>query len=126
MGKLLGFDPQIGYQERVKHLSSNRIALWDVLTTCSRDGSLDSSIERDTMVINDFEDFFEKDRDIHTVLFNGSMAEAEFRRQVLKKTKIRNKEMKLHRLPSTSPAMATLSLEQKIQAWSILMELLGN
>ena len=126
MGKLLGFDPQIGYQERVKHLSNNRIALWDVLTTCSRDGSLDSSIERDTMVINDFEDFFEKDRDIHTVLFNGSMAEAEFRRQVLKKTKIRNKELKLHRLPSTSPAMATLSLEQKIQAWSILMELLGN
>ena len=59
MGQLLGFDPRISYPERLERLKINRVALWDVLTSCSRSGSLDSSIERDSMVVNDFKDFFE-------------------------------------------------------------------
>ena len=126
MGKLLGFDPQIGYRQRLEWLKQNRIALWDVLTSCSRDGSLDASIQRDSMVLNDFEDFFEKNRSIHTVIFNGSMAEAEFRKQVLRKTRIQLRNLALYRLPSTSPAMAMLNLAQKVEAWSVLIEVLED
>jgi hypoxanthine-DNA glycosylase len=84
MGELLKFDPQLSYPARVRVLNRNRIALWDVLTSCSRKGSLDSSIQKDSIVLNDFENFFEKNRFIHTILFNGALAEAEFRSHVLK------------------------------------------
>ncbi|MGI9536074.1 MAG: DNA-deoxyinosine glycosylase, partial [Desulfocapsaceae bacterium] len=118
MGQLLGFDPQISYLERLERLKINRIALWDVLTSCSRDGSLDSSIERNSMTLNNFEDFFENNKFIHTILFNGSMAEAEFSKQVLKNSRIQAKKLAFQRLPSTSPAMAMLNLAQKVEAWS--------
>ncbi len=122
MGELLGFDPQLGYPERVSMLNRNRVALWDVLTSCSRKGSLDSSILKDSMVLNDFEKFFEKNNLIHTVLFNGTVAEAQFKRHVTKLDTIRKRTFELHRLPSTSPAMATLNLSEKIEAWAILVE----
>lgn len=126
MGELLGFDHQLDYEERVGFLNRNRVALWDVLTSCSRDGSLDSSIRKDSMIINKFGDFFENNRLIHTIFFNGAVAEAEFSRHVLTTEPIGKRKFVLHRLPSTSPAMAMLSLSQKIQAWSLLLEALGR
>jgi hypoxanthine-DNA glycosylase len=122
MGALLGFDPQLSYPERVSILNRKRVALWDVLTSCSRKGSLDSSILKDSMVLNDFENFFEKNDLIHTILFNGALAEAQFKRQVTKLDTTTNRTFEFHRLPSTSPAMAMLNLSEKIEAWSILVE----
>ncbi len=122
MGELLNFDPQLSYRQRVRVLNRNRVALWDVLTSCSRKGSLDASIQKDSMVLNDFENFFEKNKLIHTILFNGALAEAEFRKHVLKLEGIRKREFELHRLPSTSPAMAMLNLSEKTRAWAILVE----
>lgn len=122
MGELLGFDPQLSYKERVGVLNRNRIALWDVLTSCSRKGSLDTSILKDTMVLNDFENFFEKNKLIHTILFNGALAEAEFRKQAAKLDTIKKGTLEFLRLPSTSPAMAMMNLSEKIAAWSILLE----
>ena len=122
MGGLLGFDPELSYPGRVRALNSNRVALWDVLTSCSRKGSLDSSILKDSMVLNDFENFFEKNNLIHTIFFNGALAETEFRKNVLIHDGIRKRKLELHRLPSTSPAMAMLSLSEKIRAWSTLLE----
>jgi hypoxanthine-DNA glycosylase len=122
MAELLGFDPQLSYPGRVTALHRNRVALWDVLTSCSRKGSLDSSILKHSMVLNDFENFFEKNKFIHTILFNGALAETEFRNKVLELDGIRKRTFELHRLPSTSPAMAMLSLSEKIRAWSILLE----
>ncbi len=126
MGRLLGFDPRISYPERVEQLKLNRVALWDVLISCSRSGSLDSSIERGSMVVNDFEGFFEKNRFIHTILFNGSLAETEFNRKVLKNRPPQSRNMSMYRLPSTSPAMAMLNLAQKTEAWSVLVNLLQD
>jgi hypoxanthine-DNA glycosylase len=126
MGELLGFDHTREYGERVGFLNRNRVALWDVLTSCSREGSLDSSIRKDSMIINEFDDFFENNRSIHTIFFNGAVAEAEFRKRVLTTKPLDKRKFVLHRLPSTSPALATLSLSQKIQAWSVLLVALGH
>ena len=122
MGELLKFDPQLSYPERVSMLNRNRIALWDVLTSCSRRGSLDSSILKGSMVLNDFEKFFEKNKFIHTILFNGALADTTFKRHVATVDKIQIRTFEFHRLPSTSPAMAMLNLSEKIEAWSILVE----
>ena len=126
MGELLGFDAGLSYPERVSMLTRNRVALWDVLTSCSRKGSLDSSILKDSMVLNDFENFFEKNNLIHTILFNGALAEAQFKIYVIKSDTINFSNFEFRRLPSTSPAMATLSLSKKIEAWAILVEKLHN
>ncbi len=126
MGRLCGFDPLLSYQKRVEYLSLSGIALWDVLTSCSRDGSLDSSIKKKSMVINDFEDFFEENSLIQWVFFNGSMSENQFKKKVWVKQKVQARMLSLHRLPSTSPAMARLDFEQKVRAWSIVGEVIAN
>jgi TDG/mug DNA glycosylase family protein len=112
---LLEFDPASPYPARIKQLKSARIALWDVLQSCAREGSLDSSIERDTQVPNDFETFFSRHKKITRVFFNGAAAEACFRRHAL--TQAATGPIAYARLPSTSPANASLSFPHKLRAW---------
>jgi double-stranded uracil-DNA glycosylase len=82
IARLLQLDATASYSMKVRALKSARIALWDVLHSCTRDGSLDSMIERDTQTANDFQKFFCTHRKISHVFFNGSKAEACFKRHV--------------------------------------------
>lgn len=125
IGALFGFDPGLPYEERLDILKCNRIALWDVLSRCRRAGSLDTSIEKESIQINDFEQFFRDHRRVRWVMFNGQRAETEFRRHVLSIDSIRKRNLELHRLPSTSPAMATLNLAQKTAAWQCVADCLA-
>jgi hypoxanthine-DNA glycosylase len=113
--ELLRIDPSLAYEERARALKWARIALWDVLQSCARQGSLDSSIERDTLIANDFQTFFATHKNVTRVFFNGATAEACFNRHVLHQ--IESNSIRFVRLPSTSPAHATMSFEQKIQVW---------
>lgn len=122
MARLFGFDHRVEYPERIAHLRAHRIALWDVLSSCSRDGSLDSAIKKDSKTVNDFGTFFDNNPLIHTIFFNGTMAESEFKKEIMTNQEILDREMVLHRLPSTSPAMAMLNFEQKLQAWTMVAD----
>jgi len=42
------------YDDRLALAHQNHIAIWDTLKYCIREGSLDSRIEKDTVVANDF------------------------------------------------------------------------
>ncbi len=107
------------YAEITNHLLEAKLALWDVLLHCERPGSLDTNIKRDTIVCNDFEAFLSKHRSIHTVLFNGKTAQALFKKHVQNQPFFLQLEPKpvLHGLPSTSPAMASLSYAEKLAIW---------
>ena len=83
MAHLLGFDLGMSYAERVAALQEARIAVWDVLQSCEREGSLDTAIAPASMVANDFAAFFAKHPYITHVFFNGSLAETCFKRVVL-------------------------------------------
>jgi len=123
MGAVLGFDPAVAsYAEKTAALKSARIALWDVLQSCRRKGSLDSCIENGSQRVNDFRSFFMQYTQIRQVFFNGAKAEACFRRDVLNKHTADLQQMRLTRLPSTSPAHATLSFVQKRDQWRELLE----
>ena len=113
---LLGLDPASPYQARVRALRASHIAVWDVLHSCVRPGSLDSSIEQETA--NDFKAFFRRHPGIAQVFFNGAKAEASFRRHVLPAI-----ERRLHyaRLPSTSPAHASIPYARKLNAWRAIL-----
>ncbi len=115
IAQLLQITPDASYEEKIAALKSSHIALWDVLRSCKRSGSLDSSIEADTQINNDFQSFFAVHTKITHVFFNGGKAEACFNRYVLPENALRR--MKLSRLPSTSPANARLSFDDKCKIW---------
>ncbi|MDV6348785.1 DNA-deoxyinosine glycosylase [Nitrosomonas sp. Is35] len=115
MAQLLHIDSEASYQEKIAALRSSPIALWDVLKSCKRSGSLDSMIETGTQISNDFQSFFSRHRAIAQVFFNGGTAEACFKRYVMPAQNVGL--LKLSRLPSTSPANARLSFEDKCGIW---------
>lgn len=118
MAKLLGTGEFKTYQEKTALLLRNRIALWDVLQYCERSGSLDSAIKNDTIIINDFAGFLAAYRNIRHVFFNGGKAEEAFLKRVLPVLPPEiTARLALTRLPSTSPALASLTRAQKCAAW---------
>jgi len=120
MGELFGAGPDVAYEKRVVLLKRSGLAVWDVLESCVREGSLDSAIDEISIVPNDFRKFFASHPRIGHVFFNGGMAETSFRRYVrphLSETGIR-----FARLPSTSPAHAARNFETKLKAWRAVAE----
>ena len=121
MGDLFGAGPQLPYHDRVLRVQSARVALWDSLKACVRSGSLDASITKE--IPNDFAAFFAQYPTITHVFFNGSKAEATFRRHVL--PCLANDQHIFTRLPSTSPAHAMIAFEAKVGAWSAVRKALA-
>lgn len=121
MGLLFGADPKLNYLQRTNILKAHKVAVWDVLQSCYRPGSLDANIRHDSININDFIDFFAAHPNIQKVFFNGKAAKNLFNKHVepiLASTRFDKLDYLC--LPSTSPAFATLSFEQKLANWEII------
>lgn len=118
MGELFDAGPSFSYEVRAGKLLGHGIAVWDVLKLCTRDGSLDSAIVESSIVVNDFGAFFGDHPCIERVFFNGAKAEATFGRHVIPMNI--DVPSALVRLPSTSPAHASMNFEQKLRAWSVI------
>jgi hypoxanthine-DNA glycosylase len=115
MNRVVGLDPEGPYEDRVNALKRAGIGLWDVMRSCKRRGSLDTAIELDSVSPNDFRALLDQHPRVELICFNGSAAERCYERDILptlKKTSIT-----YARLPSTSPAYASMSFEQKVAAW---------
>ena len=89
--------------------------MWDVLQTCVREGSLDSDIDESSAVPNDFAGLFAGHPQIRRVCFNGAKAEALFKRHV--QAHLLDPDIEFLRLPSTSPANASVPVGEKMRAW---------
>jgi TDG/mug DNA glycosylase family protein len=117
MGQLHGAGPELPYAERCAVLVRRGVAVWDALHRCVRPGSLDSAIERGSEEVNDFAGLFERCPHIRLVAFNGAKAEEAFRRHASDALATLAHPPRTVRLPSTSPAMAALTREQKLARW---------
>jgi hypoxanthine-DNA glycosylase len=117
MGRLFGASPELAYEERQRILRARQVAVWDVLHECYREGSLDTSILTSSEAANDFAAFFAEHPHITTIFFNGQKADAAFRRHVLPVVEQENRQFHYCRLPSTSPAHAGRTFEEKLAAW---------
>ena len=104
---------KFSYDEKLQLALNAGIALWDVVEQCQRPGSLDSNIKQASA--NDFLPFFDVYKKINRVIFNGRTAAALFKKHVAKESTF--PAIEFHTLPSTSPAMAQLTLEQKTKTW---------
>ena len=117
MGDLFDAGPDLDYPARLDVLVSNQVALWDVIETCHRPGSLDSAIAKDGMKTNNFGLFFKEHPKINRVFFNGSKASDLFRKRVLPGLA---QKPECITLPSSSPAHASMNYAAKLEAWSVI------
>jgi hypoxanthine-DNA glycosylase len=101
------------YAERLPRLLAHQIGLWDVIAACERSGSLDSAIRNAES--NDFAALRQRSPALTRIGFNGKtsgklaplLAAAGFETLVL---------------PSSSPANAQWSFEQKLAVWRKLLD----
>ncbi len=107
----------IDYSQRKELLIEKHIAVWDVLQHCVRAGSLDTAIKMDSIKVNDFYQFFSDHKAITKVCFNGAKAEGIYVKYVLPQIKDQFDYLQYVRLPSTSPAHAAMTLDQKKEVW---------
>jgi len=117
MEAVFGVDAKLPYEQRCLLLLKNRVALWDVLRTCTRSSSLDSDIVNSSIVPNDFQQFLNAHPEIHTIYFNGVRAEQIFCRHVLPTLSGHQALIQRYRLPSTSPANASIAWLDKLLQW---------
>jgi double-stranded uracil-DNA glycosylase len=117
MGELVGAGPDLEYPTRLVRLRAHGLAVWDVLASGERQGSLDSAIVPASIVVNDFDTFFARHRELRLICFNGNTAAGLFKRKVLPELAPRWAGIERRTLPSTSPAYASLRFEQKLERW---------
>lgn len=122
LGELIGARPDLPYPERLNIFTDAGFALWDVLQSCRRDGSLDVRIDPRTIRANNFADFFATHPHIDRVFFNGTMAESCFKRYVLRSLPEPVTRIHFQRLPSTSPANAGFTYAARLAAWRTIIE----
>lgn len=103
------------YAERCARLSEHKLALWDVLSTSVRPGSLDANIRQETATANDFARFLHEHPRIERIAFNGKKAGQLFHQMVPAE---HCQQLHLIGLPSTSPAYAAMPFAGKLAAWT--------
>ena len=110
---VLGDDlASLDYAARLEQLARHRIGLWDAIIACERKGSLDSAIRRPQLA--DFSVLHSGFPALETIAFNGKTSgrvarqfeDAGFRTVVL---------------PSSSPAYAQMSFDEKLVKWRTLL-----
>jgi len=116
MGHLFEVDFDCDYAQRIARVRQLPVVLWDTLKSCHREGSLDSKIEKHGLKANDIPALLDRETGIQAVVFNGATSEKYFIRLV-KPQLNKNTAIKLLRMPSTSPANAGFSFEDKLTHW---------
>jgi len=102
------------YEEKKKLLIKHKMGVWDVAHQAIRQGSLDSAIQDEEP--NDLNTFISKHKHLKIIGFNGLKSESLYDKYFIRKPNIQYIV-----LPSSSPANASTSFEQKCKAWSQLI-----
>ncbi len=126
MGELFGAGPGIPYSDRVRIIVENGVAIWDVLASSVRPGSMDSAIDHRTAIANDFESLYREQSDVGLVCFNGQASAKLYQRFVASEPEKRSNERQYLTLPSTSPAYASMSFDEKLERWRVVEKAITN
>ncbi len=109
MSQLFGENPPLDYDGKIGLLLRHDIALWDVVGQAEREGSLDSNIKHP--VPNEIGVLVQNYPSIKKIILNGQKA------ALLYKKFFGDLGIKSIQVPSTSPARANLTFEQKLAEW---------
>lgn len=105
------------YKKKKEFLLDKRIALWDVLEYCERDGSLDNNIRNGTP--NNFQQFYQVHPLIKQVFLTSTKANEFYDKYVGKCN-----ERTYFLLPSPSRANTWKTVDEKLDEWKIILEYL--
>ncbi len=111
---LFGREFTANYAQKIDFLTDNKIALWDVIETCERKGSLDTEIRNEES--NDIAGLLGEFPNIRAVFCNGQKAHKNLLHIIGKDPSI-----PVHLMPSTSP-LHTIGFEKKLEAWSLIKD----
>ena len=112
LAAVYGEEVPVSVEEKKSLVLRHGLALWDAIRSCTVTGSADSSV-RD-VVPNDLGPIVRSSR-IERVFCNGALSFRLFEKHISPSIKI-----KAVKLPSTSPANASYSLERLITEWSVI------
>ncbi len=110
LSAVLGCDCPVTTEEKKAMLLSHNIAVWDVIGSCEITGSSDASIR--SVVPNDIAALV-KETSIKAIFANGAASYNMYKRYC--RDAVGSEAVKL---PSTSPANASYSLERLTAEWS--------
>ncbi|MGE8513028.1 MAG: DNA-deoxyinosine glycosylase [Chryseobacterium culicis] len=105
------------YTQRIETIKKHHIALWDVIDSCERKGSLDSEIKNEEA--NQIAELLEEYPNVKAIFCNGGKSYKN-----LQKVLGKNYKRPIFLLPSTSP-LHTVSFEKKLEEWKRILEFLG-
>ena len=107
------------YSARISVLYESKVALWDVIHSCQRIGSLDSSIKDEEP--NDFQKLLKSYPNIKYIIFNGGKAYEVFKKQIGFSS---FSDINFIKLPSTSPTPGrnVKSFDEKLKEWNVIKE----
>ncbi|WP_312288039.1 DNA-deoxyinosine glycosylase [Chryseobacterium gleum] len=114
--ELLNEDFTDDYIQRIETIKKHHIALWDVIDSCERKGSLDSEIRNEEA--NQIAELLEEHPNIKAIFCNGGKSYKN-----LQKLLGKNYKLPILQLPSTSP-LHTVSFEKKLEEWRRILEFL--
>ncbi|RMZ59641.1 DNA-deoxyinosine glycosylase [Chryseobacterium nematophagum] len=114
--ELFGEELTMDYTEKINMLKKKQIALWDVIDSCERKGSLDSEIRNEEA--NQIIELLEKYPNVKTLFCNGGKSYKNLQKIVGNHFKT-----PFYLLPSTSP-LHTISFERKFESWKLILNYL--
>ena len=101
--------------QKIWLLKEFKFALWDMVATCTRENSLDSSLEE--IEVNNIAEILEEYPSIKKIAFTGRLAERLF------KMHFDYLEIETVYLPSPSAAYAKMNFEMKLENYKKLLEI---
>jgi TDG/mug DNA glycosylase family protein len=116
----------VEYEQQKALLKRNRIALWDVLHSAERIGSLDSAIRNP--VPNDIAKLLLDYPRLRTIAFNGLRAQSLFRQFIAATLTVPPDKLRLSALPSTSPTPSrkAVTYQEKVAQWAAFLNAEGR
>jgi len=118
---ILGIPIVLPYKKRLDILSSRGILLWDVLFSCTREGSSDSTIQEP--IPNDIRGLLELHPSIRCIVLNGVTGAGKYF-QAFFPDIISAGIVTVCVLPSTSPAYAGMPVLEKAEKWKAIIRFL--
>ena len=106
---------ELKYKDKLRFLLKYKIALWDVIQSCDRNGSMDSNIQNE--IPNNIPDLLKQFPNIKVICLNGNKSYSAFKKHFPKL----QEQYNCYKLPSTSPANAVYKLENLYKEWSVVL-----
>ncbi len=106
--------PVNNIDQKIWLLKSFNLALWDMVKSCNRSNSLDSSLK--DIEVNDIASLLKKYPNIKRIAFTSRMAQKLFLKH------FSHLDIETIYLPSPSPANARVPYKEKVSKYKVLLE----